>query len=184
MDFLNLIKSRSSCRQYTDDIVPQEDIENIMECALSAPSACNFQKWRFKVCTNREINNRISRVTEDNLPNGWDPIPKRRETLGVNEPIFCDAPVVVYCFINKASADWNEWQFEDMGFACENLLLAAEALGYKGLPVGLVKYGAEEIVKQFGKEDETFANLCIVFGRPQNVENKPKKIKVEVEYYN
>ena len=51
MDFLEIAKTRQSCRKYTDKPIPQESIEAILEAGRLAPSACNSQPYFFTVCT-------------------------------------------------------------------------------------------------------------------------------------
>ena len=51
MDFMEIAKTRQSCRKYTDKPIPQESIEAILEAGRLAPSACNSQPYFFTVCT-------------------------------------------------------------------------------------------------------------------------------------
>jgi len=44
-----LIKTRRSCRQFTDQPVPEELIEKILDAAMWAPSGCNLEIIRFIV---------------------------------------------------------------------------------------------------------------------------------------
>ena len=52
--FLDLVRSRYSCRSYQPASVEQEKLDYIMECVRLAPSACNKQPWRFRVVSNEE----------------------------------------------------------------------------------------------------------------------------------
>jgi nitroreductase len=54
MDFLELVKSRYSCRSYQPQSVEQEKLEYVMECVRLAPSACNKQPWRFHIVSSEE----------------------------------------------------------------------------------------------------------------------------------
>ena len=49
MDFLDLVKARYSVRSYRTQAVEREKLEYVLECARLAPSAVNFQPWRFLV---------------------------------------------------------------------------------------------------------------------------------------
>lgn len=53
MDVLEAIKSRKSIRAFTDQPVPKETIEQILEIAQRAPSGTNTQPWHVYVCTGR-----------------------------------------------------------------------------------------------------------------------------------
>jgi len=47
--FLELAKSRYSCRSYADRPVEQNDLELVLESGRVAPSAVNFQPWHYYV---------------------------------------------------------------------------------------------------------------------------------------
>ena len=51
MTFKDLANKRFACRKYTDEPVSKEDIEYIKECVQLAPSAHNFQPWKFLIVT-------------------------------------------------------------------------------------------------------------------------------------
>ena len=55
MNFLELVKSRYSCRQYANRPVEKEKLEYVMECVRLAPSAVNRQPWRFRVVEDVEV---------------------------------------------------------------------------------------------------------------------------------
>ncbi|MCC8189487.1 MAG: nitroreductase family protein [Planctomycetes bacterium] len=54
MDFFEVIRSRRSCREFSDRAVDDQDIEACLEAARQAPSGTNSQPWRFFVCTRPE----------------------------------------------------------------------------------------------------------------------------------
>ena len=53
-NLLELIEARYSARAYSDRKVEQEKIDYILECARLAPSAVNFQPWRFILVESEE----------------------------------------------------------------------------------------------------------------------------------
>ena len=55
------ILSRTSVRKYSDKKVNKSDIDTILKCAMSAPSAKNMQPWRIVVITDREILDAIAK---------------------------------------------------------------------------------------------------------------------------
>ena len=54
MDLLNLISKRRSVREYKTDEIEQEKIDYILECARLAPSAVNYQPWKFLIVKSHE----------------------------------------------------------------------------------------------------------------------------------
>ena len=51
MNFIETIASRQSIRQFTNQDVPQELLDEILETALLAPSSSNTQPYRIAVAT-------------------------------------------------------------------------------------------------------------------------------------
>ncbi len=49
MDVYEAIKKRYSCRAYKDRPIEPEKLDRVLDAARLAPSACNFQDWRFVV---------------------------------------------------------------------------------------------------------------------------------------
>ncbi len=54
METWEAIRSRRNVRQYTDQQIPRQDLERILEAGRRAPSAANWQPWHFVVVTERE----------------------------------------------------------------------------------------------------------------------------------
>lgn len=50
-DFKALALQRESCRAYLDTPVSQQDLADIVQTTLLAPSARNLQPWHFHICT-------------------------------------------------------------------------------------------------------------------------------------
>ena len=55
MGATDAILSRRSIRKYTTDSVPENLINQLLEAAMSAPSASNQQPWHFVVINDRAI---------------------------------------------------------------------------------------------------------------------------------
>lgn len=72
MTLLELIQNRYSVRAYLPDAVEDEKLNYILECARLAPSACNFQPWRFYVVKSDEakkiVRKSYDRTWLDNVP--------------------------------------------------------------------------------------------------------------------
>ncbi|MDQ2085034.1 nitroreductase family protein [Herbivorax sp. ANBcel31] len=56
------ILNRRSIRRYTDEPVKKEDIKDLLEAAMSAPSAGNQQPWHFVVVTDKDMLEKITQV--------------------------------------------------------------------------------------------------------------------------
>jgi nitroreductase len=64
-DFFDFLKSRSSVRSYEHGPLPEEDIEYILACAGTAPSAGNLESWDVIVVTDEEIRLALSEAAFD-----------------------------------------------------------------------------------------------------------------------
>ena len=117
---LENIHNRKSVRQFTTEPVSDEHIQTMLKAAMAAPSAVNYQPWRFVVITEREQLDAMAEV----LPYA---------------KMLKQAPLaIVVC----GETTWfegnvnNYWQ-QDCSAATQNILLAAEALGLGAVWTGV-----------------------------------------------
>ncbi|MCP8315807.1 MAG: nitroreductase family protein [archaeon] len=54
-DFLKFIKSRRSIKRLKPDSISRKVIEEILDVAISAPSAHNAQPWRFIIIDDQKV---------------------------------------------------------------------------------------------------------------------------------
>jgi nitroreductase len=60
MEYTDLIRTRESVRSYDPNRpVPREILEKILNAGMLAPSACNYQPWKFLVISSSEILDRV-----------------------------------------------------------------------------------------------------------------------------
>lgn len=118
------IKERCSIRKLGGDVIPQSDIDDIIETGFSAPSAGNRQPWRVVVVKNAETRTRLSAAALD-------------------QKFVATAPVVlVVCAVPEESAErYGErgaglYALQDTAALTQNLLLAAHLKGYGACWVG------------------------------------------------
>ena len=64
MDFKSLCKNRFSARKYTLDPISDNDLGYILECVRLAPSAVNFQPWKFVVVKSSEALEKLCKCYE------------------------------------------------------------------------------------------------------------------------
>ena len=117
---LENIHNRKSVRQYTSEPVSAEDIETMLRAAMAAPTAVNYQPWRFVVVSERAELDAMAEV-----------LPFAR--------MLKQAPLAIVVCGETKWFDGNEnpfWQ-QDCSAATQNLLLAAEALGLGAVWTGV-----------------------------------------------
>ena len=74
MDIYTAISTRKSVRAFLDRDVPEELLLRLLEAGRLAPSACNFQEWRFVVVRNAETRKRLAMAANRQMFRGWDNI--------------------------------------------------------------------------------------------------------------
>ena len=117
---LENIHNRKSVRQFTSEPVSDEHIQTMLKAAMAAPSAVNFQPWRFVVITEREQLDAMAELL---------PFAKMLK----------QAPLAIVVCGETTWFEGNDnpyWQ-QDCSAATQNLLLAAEALGLGAVWTGV-----------------------------------------------
>ena len=118
MDAMENILSRRSIRRYTTEPVSEETIKQLLEAAMSAPSANNQQPWQFVVIDDRELLDAITEV--------------HRYAQMLKE-----APLAILVCGDLQRAKHRDYWPLDCSAATENLLLAAHALGLGAVWLGV-----------------------------------------------
>lgn len=152
---LDMIKKRRSIREYTDQAVTDEQIRQLLEAAMAAPSANNIQPWEFVVVKDPDLKRQLAQT------HSWS-------YMAANA-----AAVFVVCANEGASRHW----VEDASAATENLLLAATALELGAVWVAIYPSADREAyVRRVLAIPDGIRVLCLVsVGHP--AESKPPRTK-------
>jgi len=110
MDALECIHTRRSVRKYLDKDVPIDLIKQILEAAMTAPSAGNQQPWQFIVINDRKL---------------LDKIPEFHEYAQMCKEAHL---AILVCADTSSLRHDGMWE-QDCSAATLNILLAAHALG-------------------------------------------------------
>jgi nitroreductase len=156
-DMLDMIRKRRSIRKYTDQAVPDEQIRQLLEAAMAAPSGSNIQSWEFVVIKDPDLKRQLAQT------HTWS-------------HMAADAAVVfVVCGNERASHHW----VEDASAATENLLLAATALNLGAVWVAIYPSADREVhVRRVLAIPQGIRVLCLVpVGHP--AESKPPRTQYE-----
>lgn len=140
---LEFIKSRRSIRRYTDEAIPKEFIQQLLEAATWAPSAHNRQPWRFAVLTKAADKERLARamgerLRQDRMADGDEP-EEIEQDVARSYARLTGAPVLIIVCLSMVDMDHypddrrnrSEWLMAAQGtaMAAQNLLLMAHASG-------------------------------------------------------
>lgn len=115
---IDSILSRSSVRMYKPDVeIPDSVMTEILKCAMSAPTAVNRQPWHFVVVRDH-----------DKLKQLAAGLPYAKMAAGASVAVVACGDTTRFL----EGEDDHLW-VQDLSAASENLLLAANALGYGGV---------------------------------------------------
>ena len=129
-EVFDVIRRRRTIRRFTDQDVGDEQVELLLEMAMSAPNRLNRQPWHFIVIRDKELRKNLAHL------------------LGLR-PYLEQAPVVIAAAARPSlSTTWSM----DISAAIQNMLIAATAMGlgaaWVGEPDGVVWTMGEEMLSE------------------------------------
>ena len=167
---LNAIQTRASIRQFTGEKITNEQINTLLRCAMSAPSAMNKQPWAFVV------------VTDDAL------LSKMGEAFPFSRCGNGAACAFVMCGdLNKAlPGEGQGFWINDVSAATENLLLAAHAMGLGAVWTGVYPSSERtpEVQAMLGLPEHIIPMCIVPVGVPDEKTAVKNKFKEENIHYN
>lgn len=134
MNTLEVIQKRRSVRRYTDEQLPDEVVQEIIDAGLWAPSGLNLQPWYFVALKSEKkkadllkimesVSKNISSELESRFPNHPQLVSDTRnfiKSLG-------NAPVIVLVFLYRDDYEDEKTATLSVGAAVENMLIAARS---------------------------------------------------------
>ena len=123
---LKLINTRRSVRRWLNKPVNNQEIEEIVEAGMNAPSAGNEQAWQMIVLTDKDI---LTKISEFNP----------------NISVIKNAPVAIMVCGDLQAQKYQGYYVHDCSAATENMLLAVHAKGLGGFwgnvfPDNIIKF--------------------------------------------
>jgi F420 biosynthesis protein FbiB-like protein len=183
METLEAIATRRSIRKFTDQPIPDDVLQRILQAAIMAPSGKNRQPWRFVVVRGDQRAEMVRRMRE-----AIARCQARGENTGSAEPtaaVMAQAPVTVFVFNPEGLHPWVtrsiQQAFDDLvnvqsaGAAIQNMCLAAHALGLGSLWIADVLYAYEELSGWLGQDTQMVAAVSLGYPteRPVLFKRKP-----------
>jgi len=200
MDLLEGLATTRAIRRYRPDPIPEDDLATMLWCATRAPSGSNRQPTRFVVLRDGPRAAEAKAVLARAFRAGWggkredhafdrgsgaDPAsPKARAARAMQAFVdnFEQTPVVVLACIER----WRRPHISEGGSvypACQNLLLAARALGYGGVLSMWHGYVEDELRSILSMPDEVVIAATIPLGVPEGHHGPVRRVPLgEVVY--
>lgn len=171
-----VIMARRSIRKYTDQSISQDTLNQIIKCAIHAPSGMNKQSYEVKIINNPTLLKEISdAVVKDN--------PKMGERDGF-QTIFYGAPCVAF-IANDTTYDCSQI---DCGLLGQNMVLSAYSLGIgsciMAMPVRFMKESPScaPYMEKLGFSENYNFLYCIALGFPDEAPDAKPRKEDKVQY--
>jgi len=132
---IKTIKNRRSVRKYQSQQITDDELQNIIEAGIFAPTAHNDQPWHFTVIQNQELIQLMNQESKKLMKTSevdWIANMGKNENLN----IFYDSPTVIVVSGRKTALS----PLVDCSAAIQNILIAAESLNIGSCWIGLAKF--------------------------------------------
>jgi len=182
-NFLKMIGSRRTVRDFSDKPIPMKTVENAVRVAASAPSGANKQPWHFVVVKDQSIKKKIrvaaekeeKEFYEHRAPDYWLKDLNQFKT-DWNKPFLENAPVLIAVFRQSyvdlgSTKKKNYYVSESVGISCGFLLAALHNAGLATLTHTPSPMGFLEKILNRPKNEKAF--LLIPVGYPSEKAEVP-----------
>lgn len=186
---ISAIYDRRSTRKFLDKPISREDLTEILESGIKAPSSKNRQPWKFIVVQGAEkeemlnvFRKGIAREEKGNalLPQSRQHIPAAKYTVDIME----ETPAVVFVVNTLGESTFSEMSPEEYVYeicniqsisaAIQNMLLAATEKGIGSLWICDIFFAYAEICEWLHSEGQLIA--AVAFGYPDEFPKaRPRK---------
>lgn len=164
------IKNRRSVREYQAKQITDEELKEVLEAGMNAPSGGNKQSAVFIAVQNKKWIQRLCKLNAEiaGAPEGFD--------------VFYGAPTIILVLADKDAPD----AVQDGSLCLGNMLNAAYALGLGSRWINRIKETFEtelgkELLNEVGYEDHYIGVGSCILGYPTN--GFPEAIPKKQNYY-
>lgn len=176
MEAMEAILTRRSTRNYLPNAVEKEKLEQILEAARQAPSGGNNQTNHFLVIQNREILQKLIKMTEAafaKMEADENTYPSLRHSIEASKKggyVFCyNAPLLIVV-ANRRDYGNN---LADCACAIENMMIAANALDLGSCWINQLRWLNEEpalveYLSSLGMKEYERVYGAVIIGYPAN----------------
>lgn len=199
-DLLTGLATTRAIRRYRDEPVAERDLATILWHATRAPSGSNRQPFRFLVLRDGPRATEARALLGESFrrlwaakrrADGYDEgsgsaadTPKARMAATMQHFVdsFESTPVVVLACVRR-HREPGPAEGASVYPACQNLLLAARALGYGGVLTMWHQYVEDELRQVLAIPDDVGISATITLGRPQGSHGPVRRRPVEELVY-
>lgn len=149
MELDKAILERRSCRSYDRDReVSEEQLREILEYGIWAPSGTNSQPWRFDVLTGAAKDEFI-KVMRESIEERQEDFSEQQINIFKWSALSLEKGTAIYVVWDK-NKTWTSPQ--SIGACIQTMMLKAQGMGLGTLWVAAVRVAAEKYKKMYSKE--------------------------------
>jgi nitroreductase len=189
-DFFDVARHQRACRDFSDEPVPDGDIERILDAATHAPSAENTQPWVFVVVRDDTTRSRLAELTQ----RVWNAGAREQAMARLDAKLAADvdggierglggAPVIVVVAADTTTGVHPKAVASSIFPAVQNLLLAAGALGYGSALTTLTAAAGDDLRAIVDLPAHITPMAVVPLGRPARVLGHPRRRPVAESTY-
>jgi nitroreductase len=206
MELLDALRTTFSCREFTDEPVPDEAIFRILDSARFAPSGGNRQGWRVVVVRDRTVRERMAELVKPimrryvaqslagEVPFNTHTPSKLDEATVAKTPLpdatwrpVVDAPVLLVVALDLSRVTSFDRDLPRPGVVSGasvypfvwSLLLAAREQGYAGVITTYLTPSEPEVRRLLHLPDSFAIAAAVPLGRPKRTLTKLRREPVE-----
>lgn len=177
MDTFHAIEQRRSVKHYDPShVMPEEDVQKLMQAALLSPTSFNIQNWRFVLVRDPELKKQVraaswnqAQVEQASLTivlcadlMAWDKSPERYYCNSPEKTRDYLVPMIRDCYRGKEQLMRDE-AMRSVGIAGQTLMLAAKAMGYD--TGALVGFDPDQVAKLISLPSDHVIGMILVVGK-------------------
>ncbi len=144
---IDAIRARRSVRQFRDEPVSDEIVNQIIEAGLWAPSGINNQPWKFAVIRDPDLKDALSAMTR-------------------YASIIQGAPVCIAVFLDHRRVYDRTKDVQSAGACLQNMLLAIHSMGLGGVWLGEILKNKEKVAERLGAGEALELMAVVALGYP------------------
>jgi nitroreductase len=193
MDFFDVAHTQRAMRRLHADAIPDEQIWQVLDTAIMAPSGGNQQGWNFLVLRDPEKKRKIGEWYLEAWNQSYGPAreamradPQRAKMYNSADHLanhLAECPVLIIAMIRRGQGDYGPVVGASIYPAVQNLMLAARALGLGTTLTTLHKLHEADVKALLGIPDNIETMALIPLGKPKGKFGRPSRMPVEKVVY-
>ncbi|AFS77500.1 nitroreductase-like protein [Gottschalkia acidurici 9a] len=156
MDILECINGRRSVRKYTDKLIPEETLTNIIELGTKSATGSGMEPWGFVIIQDKNEIDSLSEMTKKYLLDNFEEYPYLHQYKSWLEnpkySVFNHSNTLLIIYGNTES----HWYVYDCSMAAGNIMLAAHNMGIGTCWIGFAEHtlNTKEFKAKYGVPEQ------------------------------